>query len=910
MLAAYWCDPGDGDDDRCRHILYLYIYRHRNFGGALAHVEFVLNGTPTRLEPTSDESLLEALRNRSGIRSTKDGCQPQGQCGSCLVLVDGHPKVSCAMPAGAAAGHEITTLEGIPEGEQRLMARCFVEAAGVQCGFCIPGIALRAHHLLGKNRSPTRAEIARAIDGHLCRCTGYVKIIDAIELMARARRGEPFPDVPEAAGVGARLGRYHGPEVVLGRQPFIDDLTLPGMLHGAVVLSPHARARVVRIDAERARSHPGVMVVATAADVPGNRWYGLLRDDWPAFVAVGEEARYVGDVIAAVAAIDEATARQAAALVEIDYEILPAMLSPEESMRAGAWRVNPNHDNVLGRTKIVRGDADAALAVSAHVVRGTWKTQRVEHFFLEPESALAQPLGERGLRLYSSGQGIFDDRRQVASFLGIETGDVVVEQVSSGGAFGGREDLSIQAQTALLAWMTHRPVKLTLNRQESIRMHPKRHPITMEYVAGCDADGRLTAVKARLIGDSGAYASVGEKVLERAAGHACGAYHVPNVDVEALAVYTNNPPSGAMRGFGAPQTNFAIEGCIDLLAKKTGLDAWEIRWRNALDVGSTFTTGQVLEKSVGLKKTLLSVRGRYDEAKRLGRAVGIACGVKNSGLGNGTKEWGRVRLVVESDGTISLYNGYSEVGQGLLTILVQMAVEVTALPATRFRPKVDTRYALDCGQTTGSRATLLGGRAVIDAATKLRRDLDRGLTLDDLRGREYEGEVVIDDTTALGADAKTIKTHTALGFATQLCILDERGRVERVVAAHDVGRAINPAFCEGQIEGSVHMGLGFALTEELPCPDGMPATFSPMELGILRATDMPLVEVMLVEEAEPEGPFGAKGLGEIGLVPTAAAVAGALEAFDGIRRMTLPMKDSTAARAMRAGHIPPAKVAR
>jgi selenium-dependent xanthine dehydrogenase len=880
----------------------------------LESLEFFLNGVPTRVAPRPSETLLETLRNRCGIKSAKDGCSPQGQCGCCLVLVDGQPKTSCAMPATAAAGREIVTLEGIDAGEQRLIARCFVASAGLQCGFCIPGIALRAHHLVGRNPTPTRAEIARAIDGHLCRCTGYAKIIDAVELFARAKREGAAEDAPQAAaaipadvgrsgGVGARLARYQGPELVLGQRPFIDDLDLPGMLHGALVLSPHARARVVRIDVARARALPGVVAVATAADVPGRRWYGLLYDDWPGFVAAGEEARCVGDVIAAVAAVDQATAREAAALISVRYEVLQPVLSPAAAMADGAARVNPQHENVLSRTVIARGDAAAALAASAHVVRGTWQTQRIEHLFLEPESALAAPLPDGRIELRSSGQGIFDDRRQVASFLGVLEDQVLVTQVSSGGAFGGKEDMSVQPHAALLALMTRRPVRVTLNREESIRMHPKRHPMTMLYEVGCDPDGRLTAVRARIVGDSGAYASVGGKVLERAAGHACGAYHVPHVDVEAVAVYTNNPPSGAMRGFGTNQTNFAMEGCLDLLARETGIDPWEIRWRNALDVGSTFTTGQILEKSVGLKKTLLAVRDRYEDAKRSGRAVGIACGVKNSGIGNGVKEWGRARLVVESDGTISLFNGYSEMGQGLLTVLTQMAVEVTGLSAIRFRPKVDTRYALDCGQTTGSRATLLGGRAVIEAAGKLRRDLDMGIPLGALCGREYEGEVLIDDTTAVGAPVGKIKTHTAFGFATQVCILDEQGRVDRIIACHDVGRAINPAFCEGQIEGAVHMGLGFALTEELPCPDGMPATFKLMEIGVLRATDMPPVEVILVEEPEPEGPFGAKGLGEIGLVPTAPAVAAALEAFDGKRRTTLPMKDSAAARAMRVGRI-------
>jgi xanthine dehydrogenase molybdenum-binding subunit len=425
----------------------------------------------------------------------------------------------------------------------------------------------------------------------------------------------------------------------------------------------------------------------------------------------------------------------------------------------------------------------------------------------------------------------------------------------------------------------------------------------MRYKVGCDAEGRLTAVEADMIGDTGAYASVGSKVLERAAGHACGPYRVPNVSIVARAVMTNNPPCGAMRGFGANQAHFAIEGALDLLAAKVGLDGWEMRWRNALEVGDATTTGQVLEKSVGLKQCLLEVKESYMQALATGRAVGIGCGIKNSGIGNGAEEWGRARLLVEEDGSVSLYNGYTEMGQGLLTVLIQIATEITGLPPSTFIPKVDSTFELDCGQTTGSRATLLGGLAVEKAAKRLEGDLANGRSLEDLVGSVYEGEVLIDDTTAPGAESGRIKTHTAYGFAAQVCILDAEGRVERVVAAHDVGRAINPALCEGQVEGSVHMGLGYALTEELPCPNGMPATFKLRELGVLRARDMPEIEVLLVEEHEPEGPFGAKGVGEIGLVPTAAAVAGALAAYDGIRRYTLPMKDSPAARAMSVGRI-------
>jgi len=865
-------------------------------------VALVLNGRKRVIEPSPGESLLDALRDGCGALSLKDGCQPQGQCGCCLAIVDGGAKVTCAMPAEAAQGREIITLEGLSDQDRELTARAFAVAGGVQCGFCIPGFALRATYLLDRNPKPTREEIARAIDGHLCRCTGYVKIVDAIDLMAQARRGESIPEPLEDGGVGQRLRRYCARDLALGERPYVADMTREGLLHGALTLSPHARARVVRIDTARARALPGVRVVVTAADVPGERWYGLIYDDWPGFVAEGEEVRCVGDVLAAVAADDRLTARRASALVEVEYEVLPPVLDPEAALAEGAPQVNPKHPNELSRSVIRRGDVDAALGASAHVVTGTWTTQRIEHLYLEPEAALAEPRPEGRLAFYSQGQGVFDDRRQVARFLGMAEEDLYVELVPNGGAFGGKEDMSVQAQTALLARVAGRPVKLVLSREESVRLHPKRHPITMHYTAGCDAEGRLTAVRARMIGDSGAYASVGGKVLERAAGHACGPYRVPHVDVESVAVYTHNPPCGAMRGFGANQAHFAIEGCLDLLAEKVGIDGWEIRSRNVLEVGDVFCTGQVLEKSVGARRTLDAVKAVYDEAKRSGRAVGIACGIKNSGIGNGVKEWGMCRLVVEPDGTVSLYNGYTEMGQGLLTVLVQFAVEVTGLPATVFRPRVDSTYALGCGQTTGSRATLFGGRAVTSAAAKLKSDLEGGATLRDLVGRVYAADVVVDDTTALGAPGR-IKTHTAFGYATQVCVLDEQGRLERVVAAHDVGRVVNPALCEGQIEGSIHMGLGYALTEELPCENGMPVTARLRELGVLRARDMPRVDVILIEEPEPEGPFGAKGVGEIGLVPTAPAVAGALAAFDGVRRYRLPMKDSEAARAMSVGRI-------
>ncbi len=869
-------------------------------------IQFTLNGKPRRFETEPDRLLIETLRETFSIKSVKSGCSPQRECGACLILFDGQPKLACAVRSEQVQGRSIVTLEGVSDNERRLYADAFQAAAGLQCGFCTPGLVLRIKWLTDQGERLTRAEIARLIDGHLCRCTGYVKIIDAIELIQEAKLGGgALPAIVEGGGVGKSLRRYQGAELALGDRPFVVDIDAPGLLHGVLVLSPHARAKVQRIDVSKARAAPGVVAVATAADVPGDRWVGQILPDWPVLVAEGEEARYVGDVLAAVAAETPRLAREAAALVAVEYEPLPAVLDPAEAIRPDAPQVNPKHDNVLSTTRYARGDVEAALAASAHVVSGEWRTQRIEHLFLEPEACLAHPMPDGRLHVYTQGQGIFEDRRQIASVLGEPEERVFVELVPNGGAFGGKEDMTIQAQTALLARLTGRPVKVELSRDELVRIHPKRHPLTMAYTVGCDADGRLTAAKIDILGDSGAYASVGGKVLERAAGHACGPYRMPALEVEAVAAYTNNPPCGAMRGFGVNQTSFAIEGCLDLLAAKVGLDGWEMRWRNIVRVGDLTTAGQTLEKSVGAEKTLLAVKPAYDAARDRGRAVGIACGFKNSGLGNGAIEYGKCRLVVEPAGVVELYTGFTEMGQGLLTVLTQCAVEVTGLPAQAFRPMVNSRFELGCGQTTGSRASLLAGRAVIDAAEKLKADLDAGRALAELEGNIYAGETRIDDTTAEGQlKGGKVKTHTTYGFATQVVVLDENGALETVIAAHDVGRALNPQQCEAQIQGAVHMGLGYALTEELPCKDGMPVTFKLREIGALRAQHMPEVEVILVEEPEPEGPFGAKGVGEIGLVPTAGAVAGALAAFDGVRRMRLPMKDSPAARAINVGRIP------
>ena len=856
-------------------------------------VRFQLNGRPADVRMRDGASLLEMLREGCSLTSMKDGCSPEGSCGACTVLVDGRAVVSCAQPATRAEGRSITTLEGLPAGERERWAEAFVVAGGAQCGFCTPGMVMKAEALLRGNPDPTRGEIAHALAGNLCRCTGYVKIIDAIRLAASGRRGSPVPTPDGSARVGTSAARYEGRELVLGRKAFVSDMKVPGMLHAAVRFSDHPRARILRIDTSKARSHRGIVAVLTWRDVPGERKQGLIFPDWPQLVAEREVTSYVGDVLALVAAETRAAAREAAAMVEVEYEVLEPVTDPFEALRPGAPRVHEGAENLLSLSVVKRGDVDRSLAGAAHVVSETFRTQRVEHAFLEPESALAVPDDGR-LRVYSQGQGVWEDRRQIASYLGVPPQRVRVTQVSTGGAFGGKEDLSVQGHASLLAHTTGRPVLLTLSRAESIRFHPKRHAMTLEYTVGADADGRLVAVRARITGDTGAYASLGDKVLERAAGHACGAYVVPNTDVESRAVYTNNPPCGAMRGFGAPQSNFAIESMMDRLAERVGIDGWEIRWRSALEEGAMFGTGQVLGPGVGLKKTLIAVRDIYRSA----RYAGIACVVKNVGLGNGVNEYGRVVLRPEADGTITLMHSWTEMGQGVHTVFRQIVCEELGLPPDRVRVVVDTIRELDTGETTASRATTLGGRAILDAASRLRAEL-HGRPLEELVGREFRGEFVVDWTTP--NDAPNPVTHLAYGWGTEVVILDDAGRVAKVVAAHDVGRVLNPTLLEGQIEGGVHMGLGYALTEELELEHGAPASPKLKAMGIIRATAMPEVETIFVEERQPEGPYGAKGVGEAAAVPTAAAVAGALYAFDGIRRATLPMRDSPAARALGSG---------
>ncbi|MDH3517695.1 MAG: molybdopterin-dependent oxidoreductase, partial [Acidimicrobiia bacterium] len=541
--------------------------------------------------------------------------------------------------------------------------------------------------------------------------------------------------------------------------------------------------------------------------------------------------------------------------------------------------------NVLSRSSYRRGDVDAALEASAHTVTETFHTQRVEHAFLEPESTLAIPRPDGSLLVYSGGQGVWDDRDQIADVLDIDPGRVIVELVSNGGAFGGKEDMSNQAHAALAAFLLDRPVKCTLTRPQSLFMHAKRHPIRIEATAGCDADGKLLAYRARMTGDSGPYASVGMKVLERAAGHACGPYEVPNVDVEAVAVRTNNPVCGAFRGFGANQAQFATEGMLDRLADRVGISGWEIRSRNVIEPGDVWGPGQIMDDGCrGARECLEAIGPSYEEARAAGKAVGLGLALKNSGLGNGFLEIAKAVVRFEDDGIVEVRHCWTEMGQGVHTVALQVAVEELGVDPAKVRVVVDTSRELGAGQTTGSRGTLMGAGSVADACRVARDDGCKPNV-------DYVGEYRVDWTNSLEEGLENPIIHSAFGFAAQLVIADKTtGEIEKVIAIHDVGRAINPTLCEGQIEGAVHMGLGYALSENFPTDEqAAPTNMTLRSLGILRPKDIPEIEVRLVEVPQPGAPYGVKGVGEIGLVPTAGAVAAAFFEVDGLRRNRLPM---------------------
>ncbi|MCA9898128.1 MAG: selenium-dependent xanthine dehydrogenase [Anaerolineales bacterium] len=847
-------------------------------------MKFTLNGELIEFNGDPETPLLTYLRDEKGILSAKDGCAPQAACGACTVQLDDKAVLGCVTKMERVEGKTVTTTEGLGAYRQEVFANSFVTCGGVQCGYCIPGIVMQSNALIGKNPEPSRDDIEKALTPNLCRCTGYKKIVDAVEMAADAIRKEEEVKLPAADGkIGTFQPKYQAAKLVLGQHHYTDDIRLPGMKVGALKFSDHPRAIVQKIDTSAAEKMDGVIRVFTAQDIPGDKQIGLIKQDWPMMVAEGETTRYVGDVLALVVAETDALARQAVAAISVDYGVLEPVTDMHEALKPDAPKIHPQ-GNQLSRSFTSRGDMAAAEAASVHVAQGIFETQMIEHGFMEPECSVARPFQD-GVEVFSSGQGIFEDRIQIAKALGLPLEKVRIIMVPNGGGFGGKEDLTTQGHAALAAFLMQVPVKVRLTRDESIAMHPKRHPIWMDYKIGCDAEGKFTFVKVKFVGDTGAYASVGMKVLERSAGHATGAYNVPVTDVEAIAVYTNNIPCGAMRGFGVNQSAFGLESLIDELCEKGGFDRWQFRYNNALQDGDMTATGQIIEGGAGARQTLLAVKDAYDAAAY----KGIACGIKNTGIGNGMPDESKARVQILAPDKVLVDHGWTEMGQGVNTMAQQVVCNETGLDPAIIEVRIDTVSEQEAGMTTASRATSLVGNALIDACKQLKEDL-KTHSLDKLVGRSYEGFFRVDWTTKPGAMVEKVYTHYSYSYATQLVTLDEDGRIQKITAAHDAGKIFNPILFEGQLEGSIHMGLGYAISEELVMENGRPKSTRLRDCGILRAKEMPEMEIIGVEVADPYGPYGAKGVGEIGLVPTAGAVANALYQYDGIRRYKLPMR--------------------
>lgn len=841
-------------------------------------IKVLVNGKTYEVE--KDKKLMRFLRDDLHLTSVKDGCS-QGACGTCTVLVDGKTTRACIPMLSKVEGKEIVTVEGLSEWEKEVYSYAFATAGAVQCGFCIPGMVMCAKGLIDKNPDPTRLEVVAAIRNNICRCTGYKKIIEGILLSAKIFREDlPVHDESGAVNVGQAIQRIDAKEKVLGTGEYPDDIYLDGMVYGSAVRSEYPRAKVLAIHPEEALAMDGVIGVYTADDIPGDVKVGHLKHDWDTMIPVGKVTHYLGDAICLVVAETQEILEQAKLKVKVDYEVLDPVLDPFEAMKPDAPLVHAD-GNVLAHEHLVRGDADKVIAESKYKVTTHYETPWTEHAFLEPECAVAMPFDD-GVFIYSSDQGTYDTQHECCIMLGLPPEKVIVENKLVGGGFGGKEDVSVQHHAALLAYLTKRIVKVKLSRQESIVVHPKRHPMWMDITTACDENGYLTAMKAVVVSDTGAYASLGGPVLQRACTHAAGPYNFQVIDIDGKAVYTNNPPAGAFRGFGVTQTCFGSERNLDLLAEKVGISPWEIRYRNAIRPGQVLPNGQIADPSTGVAETLEAVKEVYENEPY----AGIACAMKNAGVGVGLPDWGRCRLLVKG-GKVEIHAGASCIGQGLGTVLTQVVSETTGFSIDKIvycRP--NTANSPDSGTTSGSRQTLITGEAAKRACEKLMEDL-KGSSLEALEGRDYVGEYLA-KTDKMGSDVPNPVSHVAYGYATQVCVLNEDGTIKKVVAAHDVGKAVNPISVEGQIEGGVVMSLGYALTEQYEIKDGYPVSRYGT-LGLFKADKTPDVEPIIVEKPGVDVGYGAIGIGEITSIPTAPAVAGAYYKWNGEFQTKLPL---------------------
>ena len=846
---------------------------------------FVLDVNNRQVTVSEDKRLIDLLRDDLRIASVKDGCS-EGACGTCTILVDGKKTKACLQKASSFVDKKIVTVEGLSEREKQVYTYCFGECGAVQCGFCIPGMVISAKSLLDVNLEPTREDVKKAIRGNLCRCTGYVKIENAILMAADFfRENKPIPKEKSRAFMSEEFHRVDTEEKVLGTGKFADDVVLPEMLYAKALRSRYPRARVNRIDLSKALAHPDCVKILTAEDVPNNKT-GHLVQDWDVMIPEGGVTRYIGDALALVATNHKETLDEVLGLIEVDYTELTPVTCPTDALKADAPLIH-ERGNIMSKEQLKRGNAAEAIKNSKYVVTRKYKTPFQEHGFMEPECAIAMPEGDDGLLLYTGSQSVYDEQREISSMLRIPPEKVHCRSMLVGGGFGGKEDMSVQHHAALMAWYTKKPVKVKFSRQESLNYHTKRHAMEMEFTTACDENGILTAMKAVIIADTGAYASLGGPVLQRACTHAAGPYNFQNIDILGMSVYTNNVVAGAFRGFGVTQSCFATENNINLLAEMVGISPWEIRYRNAIRPGQVLPNGQIADESTGMAECLEAVKDVYESSPY----AGIAIGFKNSGTGVGLKDIGRVILSVEN-GAVHIRTSAACMGQGIATMCTHMVCQTTGIkPELILHERPDTIRTPNSGTSTASRQTVITGEATRQAALKLKKELDAAGSLDKLEGQEFYGEFSA-VTDPMGSPKDNPVSHVSYSYGAQVVVINQQGKVEKVVAAYDVGTPVNVKSVEGQIEGGIVMGLGYALTENFKVEGGYPK-IKLGTLGLMRATDAPHIEIRLVKgPGKIPQAYGAKGVGELCLIPTAPACSHAYYRLDKKLRTQLPLNDT------------------
>ena len=907
---------------------------------------FTVNGRLVELEVSPSAFLADVLRYQLGLTGVKIGCN-EAECGICTVLVDGVPVNSCIYPALKAQGTRVETIEGLAcDGQLHPLQQAFIDQGAVQCGFCTPGLIMTAKALLDTNPRPTEEDIRHALKDTYCRCTGYVSVIAAIRQAAGQNGHLALPQTRPALNVvGKPLPRPDAVAKVTGAAKYTDDYTFPNMLHACTLRANIPHARIVRIDASKARALPGVAAVLTHEDVPGAKNHGLVYADWP--VLCYDKVRYVGDAVAIVAAETREIAEQALRLIEVEYEPLPVVDDPVQALLSDAPRVH-EAGNLLKHIHVENGDMERGFAEADVIVEGEYQTAATEHAFLEPECAIGRISEDGRIEVYVGSQIPYADRKQIAAALGVPEAQVRVIGTLIGGGFGGKEDIAGQIHVALLARATGRPVKMLYRRSESLMVHPKRHAVKFKMKVGARRDGRFTAMRIELWGDTGAYASLGDKVMTRAATHASGPYEVPHVKIDCYAVYTNNVPAGAFRGFGVTQSCFAIESAIDEVAHKLGLDPIEIRRINALRVGSVTNTGAVVRESCGLLECIEKTAAafaregtpwvfRRPERPNHVYAWGFAAAYKNTGLGGGANDCSTVEVEAFGDGSVEVRTSAAEIGQGLVGVLASIAAEELGLPYEQVHVLLsDTDLTPDGGPTTASRQTYVTGNAARLASAKLRSRLAavaaemldapaEALAFRDGRiyadGRSISFAEVVQQAHSEGLSTRLShlyeapKTqplgsggdmHVAFSYAAQAALVEVNERTGevaclKVISATDVGRAINPLALQGQIDGGIVMCVGNALTEEFIQEHGIPYTNRLARYKMPSIRHTPEMVSFIVEDPAADGPYGAKGVGEISSIPTTPAITNAIYNAVGVRIRRLPVDQDRLLRAMRSG---------